>query len=524
MKNKMLLILLPTLVGLSLVGLVMVVPAHANQSPIVASQNRDAVQDIGHDYFRVAAGVLASLPEGLVGSWVIDTTTYTATNNTHFQQWAGPFTVGGCVAVKYNLATFTALEIQTIPAMACGGKGEEVLYGFIEQVPAAATPVAGGWPIITGTWVISGVDFISTPQTRLETHHGPLVVGACAKVVYNVVNSQNMARKIESEWSFMCAGPVAFNQVFGTIASFPPDLDGTWVLTTTGNNLFNFMTDPSTLFLDKHRGFSNGMCVWVKYYSSNGVYHAVWVFPTWDKLCRRVEAPVPSMLVATVESMPTGTYTGTWMFAGVVFTATEKTRFETEGAPLAVGDCAEVKYNATGGAMLLYRIEKEEQERCQTENGQSRFKVYGVVEMLPASGTLTGTWQISGIPMEANSATEFEQHHGLLALGAYVSAKFTYDPGSGARTALEIKTHVAPGFGCTHRFGHLEFFKPATSQDGYSTWRIDGVTYLGNPGMEASLGLKIGSLVSVNAYQENGNLIATQVLAVSNIFLPTIRR
>jgi hypothetical protein len=524
MKNKMLLILLSTLVGLSLVVLVMVLPTHASQAQSATSPSLEADQVYGNDHFRGTIGVLVSFPDGLVGSWVIDTTTYTATTTTHFEQWVGPFAVGGCVMVKYDPATFEAREIQTMPSKDCGGKGEEHLYGLIDEVPAAYTLTVSGRLSITSTWVISGINFISTPQTELETAHGPLVVGTCAKVAYRVVNGLNIAREIESAWSFLCAGPVAFNQVFGTVASFPPDLYGTWVLTTTGNNLFNFMTDPSTLFLDKHRGFSTGMCVWVKYYSSNGVYHAVWVIPTRDKFCQRVEAPVPSMLVATIESMPTGTYTGTWMFAGVVFTATEKTRLETERAPLAVGDCVEVKYNATGGVMLLYRIEKEEHERCQTENGQSRFKVYGVVEMLPASGTYTGTWQISGIPMEANSATEFEQHHGLLALGAYVSAKFSYDPGSGARTALEIRTHVAPGFGCTHHFGHLEFFKPATSQDGYSTWRIEGVTYLGDPGMEAGPSLKIGSLVSVNAYQENGNLIATQVIAASNIYLPTIRR
>ncbi len=524
MKKKMLLILLPTLVGLSLVVLVMVLPAHASPAQVAHSQDLTSAQGYGPDHLREAIGILVSFPEGLVGAWVIDTTTYTATANTHFEQWAGPFAEGSCVMVKYDPATFEVHEILTMHSPFCGGMGVEHLFGFIDQVPAGYPPGVSGSPTITGTWVISGVNFTSTPRTWLMPLHGPLAVGACAKVEYRVVNGQNIALRIKSEWPFLCLGPVSFNQIYGQVASFPPDLYGTWVLTTTGNSPFNFMTDPSTRFMNKHHDFTTGMCVAVKYYTSDGVNHAILVSATWDKLCRHIEAPVLSKLVATIESMPADVYTGTWTFAGVAFTATEKTHFEFEGATLAVGDCVEVKYNATDGAMLLYQVEKEDQEDCQTMDGQSRFKVFGVVETLPVSGTLTGTWQISGIPMEAISTTQFEQNHGLLALGAYVSAKFTYDPGAGTRTALEIETHVAPGFGCMHHFGHLEFFKPATSHDGYSTWRIDGVTYLGDPGMDVGPGLKVGDWVSVNAYQENVNLIATQVIAASNIYLPAIRR
>jgi len=402
---------------------------------------------------------------------------------------------------------------------------EEHFFGLIEQAPEAVTQtVSDGSPAITATWVISGVQIISTPYTRLETHHGPLVVGACAKVDYRTVNGQNIAKKIESMWLFLCLGPVSFNQIYGQVASFPPELYGTWVISTTGNTPFNFMADPATQFKDKHQDFASGVCVRVKYFTSDGVNHAVQVSVTWDKLCKKVEAPALSKLVATVEVMPTGGYTGTWTLAGVVFTATQTTHFETYGGPLAVGDCVEAKYNATGGAMLLSKVEKEDARRCQAEDGSSRFKVYGVVETLPVSGTLTGTWQISGVSMEALDSTEFEQEHGLLALGAYVSAKFTYDPGNGSRTALEIETQVAPGYGCLQHFGRLESFRPASSQDGYSQWMVGGVKYLGDPGMESGLNLKIGSLVMVNAYQSGTNLVATSVTAANSVFLPTIRR
>jgi hypothetical protein len=594
MKKRLLLILPPTLVGLLLVALALVLPAHASQAQSATDQDHEADQVYGfvesfpsqllgewvvngvaytaddHTIFRQehgtfsvgacvevlytknfpgsglralkiesaysykcghsqtplreASGILVSFPEDLVGTWVVDTTTYTATANTRFEQEEGPFAVGGCVEVKYDPRTFEAKEIETQESRDCGGQAEEYFYGFIDQVPAAFTQTVASQPSITGTWVISGIEFISTPRTELETDHGPLVVGACAKVQYRVVNGLNIAHQIESEWPFHCLGPVAFNQIYGKVASFPPDLFGTWVISTTGNIPFNFMTDPSTQFKDKHQDFATGVCVRVKYYTDDGVNHAVQVSATKDHLCRMVEAPALSKLVATVEMMPTGTYTGTWMLAGVVFTATEKTHFETDNHPLAVGDCVEAKYDATGGAMLLFQVEKEETEHCRADNGLPRFKVYGVVEMLPLSGTFTGTWQISGISMEANSTTLFEQEHGLLALGAYVSAKFTYDAGSGERTALKIETHVAPGYGWWHHFGRLESYQPATSQDGYSVWNIGGIKFLGDPGMETGMSIKIGSLVAVNAYQEGTNLVATRILAANSIFLPTIRR
>jgi len=516
MKKKLLLVMLPALIGLSLAALAMVLPAHASQAPVAAQVNWE-------DHLREARGILVSFPEALVGPWVVDKITYTATADTHFEQEAGPFAVGGCVVVKYNPSTFEAKEIQTTHSQECGGMGDEQFYGFIDKVPAEYNPTVSSNLAITSTWVISGVEFISTPRTEFEPEHGPLVVGACAKVDYRMVNGQNIAHEIASELPFRCLGPVAFNQIYGNVSSFPPDLLGTWVISTTGNTTFNFMTDPSTQFMDKHH-FTTGICIGVKYYSSNGVNHAVLVWPTWDKLCQRVEAPVPSLLVATVDSLPTGTYTGTWVLAGVEFTATEKTRFETEEHPLKVGDCVAARYDATDGAMLLFKVEKEEHEACQSENGQSRFKVYGVVETLPISGTLVGAWQISGIPMDAISTTLFEQEHGLLALGSNVSAKFAYDAAASTRTALKIETRVAPGFGCLHHYGHLEWYQPATSQDGYSHWRIDGVAYLGDPGMEADSHLKIGSLVMVNAYQQNGSLIATQVNAAFSTFLPNVVR
>jgi hypothetical protein len=466
-----------------------------------------------------ASGIVVTFPVDLVGSWVIDATTYTATTNTRFEQEEGPFSVGGCVEVKYVTDTHEAVEIATTESEECGGEGEEHFYGFIEVVPDAYTST------ITSTWVISGLEFISTPETDFNTEHGPLVVGACAKVEYRVVNGQNLAGEIASEWAYHCLGSFAFNQVYGSVVSFPPELYGTWVISPTADTTFMFMTDPSTRFKDRHHEINIGTCIKVKYYTLDGVNNAVEVAVKEGHHCEQVEIPSLSKLIATVEMRPpTDTLTGTWSFAGVPFTATVDTRFEEDSGDLAVGDCVETKFDPAGGAMLLHQLEGEEAHDCQAGNDTELFKLFGVVETMPDGGVFTGTWEVSGISMEAISTTVFEQDHGALAPGAFVAVKFTYDAGTGVRTATKIATHVAPGFGRMHDFGHLESIQPGGAPDGSDLWTIEGITYIGDPAIDADLNLHVGSLVAVNAYEASGTLYATRITAASMSYMPLLSR
>jgi len=471
------------------------------------------------DPLSEVSGVVISFPENLVGTWLVDSTTYTATADTRFEQEHGLFFVGGCVEVKYVSATNEAIEIATTDAEECGGEGEEHFFGMIEVMPANYTAT------ITSTWVISGIEFISTPDTEFETDHGPLVVGACAKVEYRVVDGKNMAEEIGSEWAYHCLGSVAFNQIYGSVVSFPPDLYGTWVISPTSNTTFMFMTDPSTRFDPKGGDITIGTCVKVKYYTLDGVNNAIEVKVKRGHQCDQIEVPRLSKLIATLEMRPpTDTLTGTWTFAGVPLTATDATHFEDDGGDLAVGDCVESKYDPAVGAMLLHQLEGEEADECQAHDGSQLFKLFGVVEMMPDGGVFTGTWQISGVAMEAISTTVFEQDHGALAPGAFVAVKFTYDEGTGIRTATKIATHVAPGFGRSHGFGHLESIKPGGTPDGSDLYTIAGVSYIEDPAMDAGLNLEVGSLVSVNAYEANGNLYATRIVQASLTYIPVINR
>jgi hypothetical protein len=345
------------------------------------------------------------------------------------------------------------------------------------------------------------------------------------KVEYRVVDGLNMADEIASEWAYHCLGSMAFNQIYGSVVSFPPDLYGTWVISPTSDTSFMFMTDPSTRFKDRHHDITIGTCVKVKYYTQDGVNRAVEVKVKEGHRCELIEVPTLSKLVATLEMRPpTDTMTGTWTFAGVPFTATEATHFEADSGDLVVGECVEAKYNPAASAMLLHQLEGEDTDECWADDGSKLFKLFGVVELMPDGDVFAGIWEVSGVVIEAISTTVFEQDHGALAPGAYVAVKFTYDVGTGIRTATKIATHVTPGFGRIHEFGHLESIQPGGDPDGYDLWTVEGITYIEDPAMDASLYLEVGSLVAVNAYETNGNLYATRIVAASLFYMPMLNR
>ena len=298
MKKNKLLVLLPVFMGIMITAVMLVLPAKASQQ--INSPNHDGEGQ--HIY-----GTIDSFPDGLVGEWIVSGTSYTATNDTIFEQEDGPFMVGGCVDVKYMPDTGVAVEIATTDNERCDGEGEEHFYGIIDQVPPTGT--------ITGTWVISGVEFLSTQHTQLNTENGPLDVGSCAKVEYRVINGLNMADEIASQWAYRCMGYHAYNQVFGAVVSYPPDLYGTWVINARNDISFTFMTDPSTHFLGRYWNIGIGTCVRVKYDTQDGVNHAVQVSVNWGHHCEPIDTPSLSKLIATVGARPTDTLTGTWTFA-----------------------------------------------------------------------------------------------------------------------------------------------------------------------------------------------------------------
>lgn len=520
MKRSLIWLALPILLGLSIAVFALVVPAQA-------SRPAPALDDPEHDPDPKAEtkGVIDSFPGGLVGTWTISGIVYTATDKTHFSMEEGPFETGACVEVKFNPLTNISYSIETTEPEDCGEDSELYFIGLIEQVPVSSPDMLDHDhdPIgISGTWTISGTEFVSTLDTRLSTRNGPLEVGACASVKYRVVNGINMAEKIRSEKLYRCLGPVAFNQAYGYVATFPPDLHGAWVITDTAGMSLSFMSTPSTYFNFHRYPIDTGACVWVKYFNNQSVNYAAHVKTTDPSHCEGqfIDYQPLSKLYATVEALPPGgIYTGTWMLAGVNFTATEFTRFEEEEGPLAVGSCAEAKYDPSNGAMLIRKLESEETEDCQAGDGSPRFKLFGVVEIMP-SGGFSGTWQVSGVTFSVTPTTTMEARHGDFALGAYVKVYFTYDATTGERTALVLKTHVAPGYGWKHHHGRFDGWNFSSLGDQII---LDGNYLTADPDIDVPADLKAGDMVWVNVYQDLDGQFVTQVLLDQTIHLPLIQ-
>lgn len=527
MTRKLLWLSLPILFGLLVAALAVAAPAQvakAQQGPQTGAITLNDDLPPGSD----AYGVVNSFPQGLVGSWTVDNVVYTATQDTHFRMDAGPFYVGACVHVHFDPNGNVASLIETEEHDKCSETASQYLLGIINQVPTTYTSTITDTSGVTATWVISGIQFVSTPKTEFDTEHGPLAVGTCASVKYSQVNGENVAREISSEWMYKCLGPVAFNQAFGYVVTYPPDFNGTWVISNTAGMSLTFMTTPtSTMVVKNEHPLTTGACVNVKYYTSQGVNNAVRVVPIDQHACQGhlTSFQLPSKIYATIDSMPTpsGTLTGTWTLAGVNFTATQTTRFEQEEGAFAVGNCAEGNYDPTNGAMLLHKLESQEPEDCQAGeegSGAQRFKLYGVVEMMPTNG-YTGTWQVSGITFQATPTTTVELNHGDLAIGAFVKVFFTYDPTSGVRTAQAISTHVAPGFGWINFRGRWDGWIRHSSGDQVI---IDGKIMSADADISAPSNLVNGEMVYVNAYRDSsGTTYVTQVSAGQQVYLPLLQ-
>ncbi len=80
--------------------------------------------------------------------------------------------------------------IATPQATYAKGSDTARVRGWVQARPANGT---------VGTWKVGGQTFKATAGTQIVQDAGPLQVGACAKVKYQVVNGQNRAVEIDSE-------------------------------------------------------------------------------------------------------------------------------------------------------------------------------------------------------------------------------------------------------------------------------------------------------------------------------------
>ena len=205
-------------------------------------------------------------------------------------------------------------------------------------------------------WVIGGIDYVVTDDTKFEEEDGPLEVGANIRVEYIVDGSNTrIAHKIETTTDTGGVGSSQHQKVYGFVQHMsleaPPinwTIDG-----------IAFQVDERTKYEEELGLLVEGSYVAVEYSVQGGV-----------NLIREIESHVPPGAgkhehIGRVESMDEDGMISSaangadriWVIAGVRYLVTPATNFNEVNGDLAVGAPASVNsYTAADGSEVATQI------------------------------------------------------------------------------------------------------------------------------------------------------------------------
>jgi hypothetical protein len=333
-----------------------------------------------------------------------------------------------------------------------------------------------------------------------------------------------VAVRIETEPSFRCTRSAEDHELYGQIKQLP-GTDGQLGSWTIGDLVV--MVTPETKL--SGAPFVLGQLVEVKFErAGDGTLIALLIevkrSPEGEK-----ERRGNGKAYGVISTIPASVPVGEWVIGSTSYSGTANTRLAASYTPKA-GDCVEVYFQTSdAGARTALKISPEDAARCQdASNANSEIgRVYSSISAMPATGYV-GSWTVAGVVYSATAATVFTDNHGPLTVGAFVEVIYVKLPNNSLE-AKQIRTIVPPGAGDDNRTGKLNIPPAIKSLAAVSgSWVIGGQTYqvnadtLLNDGQGA---IQSGATVLVNAYTDAaGNLIATQVSAVTSSYLPLIMR
>ncbi|MBX3012421.1 MAG: hypothetical protein KF832_12980 [Caldilineaceae bacterium] len=439
-------------------------------------------------------GWVEAMPSGgLMGEWTIGGRRFVTDSNTRFDTDKGAFAMGRCVEVEYRgaAAPFAATKLATKHADDCSTvTGTPAATATATASPATTTPNATGTPAATpsllptgvdddsearglierlpttglfGSWTIGGVVYAITAATRLRQDDAPFVMGACAEVEYQTGTTPRLALRLETKRSRDCQAPTP--TAVGTLSPV-----GTPAVTTTPNRTPD---DDDEIY-------------------------------------------------GLVQQLPAG-LVGQWVIGGQSYLATAQTEFDEEHGALAVGVC--VKAHLLRDGVTLREVETGRGFRCGGSDGSganAAGELYGVIQSFPA--TLIGDWNIGGITVLADGATEFAQQRGAFAVGVTVKVHF-FVLADGTFAAREIETKLPrdnqsgdddshPGRE-GHAFGTIEEL-PANQ---VGVWQISGIRYtvdVTTTLLPTASNLGVGAQVRVKYYLDAAQQRVARLIKLSN--------
>ncbi len=438
--------------------------------------------------------------------------------------------VGDCVSVFYREVTSatqtTTRPIREISPAVCEGV----------QPPAGQRYEAYGWlnQVVTGTYSIgpvksdltTSISYTVVPTTELKAEYGPLTPTVCVQVEYRTAIGANGARtalEIKSRPDFRCAASEDARELYGEITALPAATTTATTTTYLGKwtigNVEVVVTKATKL---EHGPFAVGRLVKIKFTrASDGSLVAVKIegkgSPSASDRTRERGRGKAYGKIETLGAVP-----GAWTIASQVYTVTTSTSLRSTN--LVQGDCVEVYFTTdTAGQRTAVKIERSS-EGCTTRYTDESGRALGYVDSLPTTG-YTGTWIIGGSTYTVTELTKFET---IASVGAPVKGSFVevrYKIVNSARIAVEISSRVSPGQGDASVVGKLSaatgLAATGTGTVGNTTFQINDATII----QDGATNVANGATVRVNGYYDaQGKLVATQVSAITPVYVPLIAR
>ena len=406
-----------------------------------------------------------------------------------------------------------ALAAMLFAALANASGGPEI-KGVVQAMPASG---------LIGTWTIAGQAVCTDAATAFDQEDGPLVVGATVEVKGTPGDPCFLATKIEVKSGDDDEdGPGMSGQVEikGPVQAMPASgFVGDWMIggravTTTATTTIDQSDGPLVL----------GAIVEVK-----GTQSAPGGPITATKLEVQSAAggededdddESDGDITGPIESLPDGTFIGTWMVGGQKVIVLTTTRLDQEHGGFIVGAIVEVDGTPSPDGLVASKIETKKSSGAP-EPEDDALKIEGLIEELPAGGGLIGTWKVAGVSVEVTADTKLEDDGGPFVVGAPVEVKGFPLPGGGVQ-ATKIETE--PGNGAHEPafvfFGDVEAMPPSGL---VGVWTIAGrtVNVTDATELEAEDGpFAVGSHVKVKGWlQDDGAIEAREIETVSK--LPT---
>lgn len=437
-------------------------------------------------------GSVESIPAGgKVGSWQVGGRTFVADSNTDFDKDDGPLSLGDCVEVEYTDTGAALLALEIEKSDSCTGSGtEQKVYGLLTAMPAGGRQ---------GDWGIDNVAYLANAGTEFEEEYGAFALGVCVEAEFVPQNGKNVLDELETERAYKCSGgSTSEGELYGIVEEIAPGGMGDWRI---GGWLFK--VDGDTEIESKYGPIQVGMLVKVEFHTdAAGIHYAEEIEAKAKNDDKGDWDDEEGHAFGVIDALPSG-LVGEWTISGIKYDVTAATELDEDDGPFAIGARVKVEYRVRpDGSRLAKEIETtDDNGDCRDD---SHAKVVGYVDAMP-NGSFYGNWLIGGETYVAAPGAEFDEDHGVFAVGAYVEVEYKILD-NGDKGIVEIETEVPPGAGDDDEVGKIDAFGNGSLSAGAVTAtgiQVNGKSIALTPATkidDAEGEIAVGATVLVNSY------------------------